>query len=591
MIRKLVRQMLSAQIFSALAVSLCLLIDIVVIGRFLGDTAMAAYQLANPMLLLIGAIGTLLSAGVQVACGRSLGTGSRKETNAGFSSAIAVAAVVSVGFMAFVLLFAPRLARIMGAGREAALFDMTKGYLAGFSIGAPGCMSALVLVPFLQMAGQGNLLIIGVLAMTVSDVALDLVNVLACPNGLFGMGQMFGMGLASSLSYYAAMLITGWYFLSKKCVFRFSLKQVTSRKILELFREGTPAGFNMASSVLLVFVMNRILLSSGGDDAVAAFAPVLTLGNTANCIATGIGGVSLTLSGIFFHEEDRTALGMLIGLLRRYSVILGLCMGAVLAALASPLVSLFIPHGGPVRDMAVFGVRIFAIGMVPCSITNALKSAWQATGRVLRTEMTAVLEGALFPAAAAYLFSRLMGVRGAWLYYAVGEWVTLLFLAAMIRLRTRKSPLAGDTPLLLRKDFGVADEDLLEMDIHSMEEVTAAARQAEEFCLAHGQSERISNHISLCVEEMGANTIQHGFAKDRKHHDLSVRLLYKKDGLTLRFRDDCGAFDPVHYIPHEGDEGLGLRLVLAFAQDARYTYAMNLNNVCIRIRDEKEPAS
>ena len=62
MIRKLVRQMLSAQIFSALAVSLCLLIDIVVIGRFLGDTAMAAYQLANPMLLLIGAIGTLLSA-------------------------------------------------------------------------------------------------------------------------------------------------------------------------------------------------------------------------------------------------------------------------------------------------------------------------------------------------------------------------------------------------------------------------------------------------------------------------------------------------------------------------------------------------
>ena len=40
MIRKLVRQMLSAQIFSALAVSLCLLIDIVVIGQYLGKTYM-----------------------------------------------------------------------------------------------------------------------------------------------------------------------------------------------------------------------------------------------------------------------------------------------------------------------------------------------------------------------------------------------------------------------------------------------------------------------------------------------------------------------------------------------------------------------
>ena len=37
MIRKLVKQMLSAQIFSALTVSLCLLIDNIVIGSFLGE--------------------------------------------------------------------------------------------------------------------------------------------------------------------------------------------------------------------------------------------------------------------------------------------------------------------------------------------------------------------------------------------------------------------------------------------------------------------------------------------------------------------------------------------------------------------------
>jgi hypothetical protein len=82
---------------------------------------------------------------------------------------------------------------------------------------------------------------------------------------------------------------------------------------------------------------------------------------------------------------------------------------------------------------------------------------------------------------------------------------------------------------------------------------------------------------------MAGNTIQHGFAMDQKHHDLSVRLLYKDSGLTLRFRDDCGAFDPVHYIPKDEEDALGIRLILAFAQDARYTYAMNLNNVCIRI--------
>ena len=71
----------------------------------------------------------------------------------------------------------------------------------------------------------------------------------------------------------------------------------------------------------------------------------------------------------------------------------------------------------------------------------------------------------------------------------------------------------------------------------------------------------------------------------------AVRLLQKEDDLVLRFRDDCGAFDPVSYIPRDGKDALGIRLVLAFAQDVRYTYALNLNNLCIRIGKEEDPAT
>ena len=229
MIRKLVRQMLTAQIFSALTVSLCLLIDNIMIGRFLGEQAIAAYGLANPLLLAIGALGSLLAAGIQVACSRSLGKGDQEETNAGYSSAVAVTAAVSLFFMIAVLIFRSPLARLMGAGNSGELFEQTRDYLAGFSIGAPGSMGALVLVPFMQMAGQSNLLIAAVLGMTVADIGLDLLNALVLHWG------MFGMGLASALSYYTALVIGAFYFLSKRCVFRFSLKQVTGRKIAELF--------------------------------------------------------------------------------------------------------------------------------------------------------------------------------------------------------------------------------------------------------------------------------------------------------------------------------------------------------------------
>ncbi len=577
MIRKLVRQMLTAQILSALTVSLCLLIDNIMISRYLGETAMAAYGLSNPILLAIGAIGTLLAAGIQMACSKSLGRGSQEETNAGYSSAIALAGSISLGFTVVVLLFASPLATVMGAGSEGALFEQTRDYLIGFSAGAPGSMGALVLVPFLQMAGQSNLLIAAVLTMTVTDVALDLLNVLVWHGG------MLGMGLASAISYYAAMIVAAFYFISKRCVFRFSRRLVTKAKIRELFTGGVPAGFNMAASVILVFILNRILQGVGGETAVAAYTVVMALGNAANCITTGIGGVSLTLAGVLYNEEDRSGLRELISYLVRCSLVLGLAMGAVLVALAPTFVSVFVPQGGPVSEMAVLGLRLFAAGMIPCCINNALKNMYQATGRVRLTEIISMAEGAIFPALAGFVFSRLLGTQGAWLFFACGEALTLLSICLGVFGHTRELPWRKDACLLLDSSFGVGETDLLEAQLHSMEEVAGFVKVAEQFCLDRGQSAKGSNHIALCIEEMAGNTILHGFKADGKPHHLSVRVLHKPGTWVLRFRDDCRAFDPVHYVPEGDEDGLGIRLVRAMATEARYTYSLNMNNLTLTL--------
>ena len=576
MIRKLVRQMLLAQIFSALTVSLCLLIDNIMIGRFLGVEAIAAYGLANPILLVIGAIGTMLSAGVQVACSKSLGQGSQEKTNAGYSSALVLTAGISLALMAVVLLFRSPLATAMGAGTQGELYDQTRDYMAGFILGAPGSMGALVLVPFMQMAGQSGLLIAAVLGMTVADIGLDLANVFIFHGG------MFGMGLASSLSYYIALIIGAFYFLSKKSVFRFSRRLVTREKIAELFKSGVPAVFNMASSVILIFLLNKILLSCGGSEAVAAYSVLTTIGNSANCITTGIGDVSLTLAGIFYNEEDGTGLWELMRLLCRDSILLGLCVGVLLLIFAPLLVALFLPEAGQAQQMAILGVRLFAAGLIPCCINNALKNAYQATGRETMTEIVSLLEGAALPALAAFVLSRFLGTTGVWFYFVAGEVLMLALLVLYAFLRTKKPFWKDSSILLLKPDFGVSPDNLLEKDIHTLEEAAQAARETEEFCLARGQDARTSSHIALCIEEMTAYTIQHGFKRaDAKRH-LSVRVLRKPDHWMLRFRDDCDAFDPVHYIPGEGEDDLGIRLMLAMSDEVRYTYSLNLNNLALK---------
>ena len=575
LIRKLVRQMLTAQILSALTVSLCLLIDNIMIGRYLGEDALAAYGLAGPILLVIGAIGSMLSAGVQVACSKSLGSGSQDETNAGYSSAIVIAGTVSFTLTLLVLLLRHPLARALGATDGGVLYQNTHTYLAGFIIGAPATMGALILVPFLQMAGRNGLLIAAVLSMTVGDVALDLLNVLVFHGG------MFGMGLASSLSYYIALIIGGSYFVSRKCVFRFSKKGVSRRKITELFRGGVPTIFNMASTVVLILFMNRLLLRAGANAAVAAFSVVTTISSAANCISTGMGGVALTMSGILGTEDDRTGLCGLFTLLVRYAVMLGVVATALLVPLAPYCVRLFMPRPGTAQTTAILGLRLVALGLTPCCVINAFRGCYQGTGRIKTTELISVCECAVLPALSAWVLLTVTNLEGVWFYYFAGEMLTLAGIVLYVWIRSKRVTWRPADLLMLSDDFGVPERDLMEADIHNLDEVVEVSQRAEQFCLERGQSALVSGRIALCIEEMAGNTIEHGFAPKGRNH-LSVRLQHKNHRWVLRFRDDCHAFDPINYVPTEDKQDcVGIRIVMRLADDIRYTYSLNLNNLTL----------
>ncbi|MBO4366777.1 MAG: hypothetical protein J5843_03865 [Clostridia bacterium] len=132
--------MLFTQIASAMTVMICMVIDSIMIGRFLGVEAMTAYGLASPVLLVFAAFGSMLSAGIQVFCGKAMGSGNMEETNTGFSTSVVLAGAVSLVGLAAVLLLASPISTLLGAGEptpENAVFGLTRDYIRGFIIGAP----------------------------------------------------------------------------------------------------------------------------------------------------------------------------------------------------------------------------------------------------------------------------------------------------------------------------------------------------------------------------------------------------------------------------------------------------------------------
>lgn len=585
MIKRLFRQMLVTQIISAMTVMLCMLIDSIMIGRFLGVPSMTAYGLATPILLVFAAFGSMIAAGVQVICGRTMASGNKEGTDACYTAAVlTTSAVMAIG-MAVVLLFTNPICTLLGAGKptpDNEIFFLTRDYLRGFIIGAPAFIAAQIMVPFLQIAGKRSRLVTAVLAMTAGDIILDLLNVLAVKQGTFGMG------LASSISYFIAFAIGIVYFLRKDCVFKLRPKLFTKKICAAMFRAGIPTMINQVSLVLLTFSLNKLLLRAGGPLAVAAYSVIVTVGNICYSFSTGPAAVALTLSSLLYADSERSALEELVRTMTRYSTAICAAVTAAVMVLAVPLVRLFLENPAA-EDLAVAGLRLFVLSLVPCGLNTCFKNFYQGVCRVRVTCLISVGQNFLLTVLSAFVLSRFFGVTGIWLGYVSGETLTLILLSAYVFYCCGKAAFTAEAYSLLPPSFGATPENTVEYRAEKAEQIMTASLAAAEFCRSHGISEPNCMAVTLCIEELGMNIIEHGF-QDSLPHEISIRLVMQEDALVLRVQDNCKGFDPVEFVRRQEEKHadpsdyIGLRMVMGLVKDARYVNSLGMNSITLTLQ-------
>ncbi|MBQ8922536.1 MAG: hypothetical protein IJ060_10345 [Oscillospiraceae bacterium] len=450
MVKKMFRQMLVAQIVSSMTVMLCMLIDSMMIGRFLGLASMTAYGLATPVLLVFAALGSMIAASVQVICGRAYASGDTDGANACYTVSALTAAGISAVGIAVVLLFTDPICTLLGAGRptpDNEVFFLTRDYLRGFIIGAPAFISAQIMVPYLQIAGSRARLVTAVLAMTAGDIILDALNVFVVKKGTFGMG------LASSLSYYIAFAIGIAYFLRKSSLFRIRLRLVSAKVCAAMIRAGLPTMINQVSLVLLTFTLNKLLLHVSGDLAVASYSVIVTVGNICYSFSSGPAAVVLTLSSMFYTDRNRAALHQLVRTMNIYCSVICAAVTAAVILFASPLVTIFLENPAA-KHMTVSGLRLFVLSLAPCGLNTCFKNFYQGVRQVHVTCSISICQNFLLTALSAFILSLFFNVTGIWLGYLAGELLTLALISLYVFIRNGRPAITAEAYSLLPRDFG-----------------------------------------------------------------------------------------------------------------------------------------
>jgi len=131
--------------------------------------------------------------------------------------------------------------------------------------------------------------------------------------------------------------------------------------------------------------------------------------------------------------------------------------------------------------------------------------------------------------------------------------------------------------------------------------LAASSAFVEAVCKRHGVDESLALRLTLVLEELLTNTIEHGFGGE-SDAPVHVWLRLEQTGVTLRYEDGAPPFDPLAQqnasaasiedpLGERPVGGLGLRLVAGLTRDACYEYADGRNRLSLTLRPADDTAS
>ena len=146
-------------------------VDSIVVGEYVGDTALAAVGTAGPILNLLLAIFVGVATGAGIVISQRYGAGDREGLSRAIGNCITLAAIAAVVIMVVGTLVAEPLLRLLDTPESA--FKWSADYLKVFFLGAAGFTFYNILAGILRGMGDSLSALLFLLVATALNIGLD----------------------------------------------------------------------------------------------------------------------------------------------------------------------------------------------------------------------------------------------------------------------------------------------------------------------------------------------------------------------------------------------------------------------------------
>ena len=347
-------------------------VDSIVVGRYVGDNALAAVGSASPLLnlLLVLFIGISVGAGIMVS--QYFGAKLREELSRTIGCCITLTALASV----LIMVCTPPLLRPMlkMLNTPDSIIDWCNSYLTIMMLGIAGMAYYNILSGILRGMGDSASALVYLLVATVLNIVLDLLFVAA-----FDMG-VSGVALATVIAQAVSAVLCLFKLMRMSDTFDFGLSYLKLKKkyAFTIVRLGLPSGMTQAilSSAMIIV---QSLTNSFGEMLIAA-----------NVIIMRVDGFAM-MPNFSFGTAMTTYAGQNVGAGKYDRVTKGAKQGTAIAMGVSTLITLVILIFGKylmgiftetaeLVDLSMRMMRILAVGYIAMAVTQSLSGVMRGAG-------------------------------------------------------------------------------------------------------------------------------------------------------------------------------------------------------------------
>lgn len=372
-----------------IASNIYFLLEMLLIGRLIGEYAFAAGNLALPLILINFALADMIAVGSSIGIAIRLGEGKNDSADRLFTTAVFSAVILTLIAGAFLIIFGPAMFRLMGAD-EMLVKDATV-YLAVYACFAPLTSLVFVFDNYLRICGRVRFSMMMNLLMSALCLIFEFIFLY-----IFDLGIGFA-ALGTSLGMSIVCIICIYPFARGRMALHFvKLKHVKSA-LKDIFKQGLPSFLNNTSSKITSIIMNSLLLHFGGALAVSVYGVFM---NIDGIVVPGMYGIFDSMQPAIGYNwgagrKDRVRKIVLYSFIA--IALLCILFTLLLSIFPGEIFSLFLKTNASDMSLAVHAISIMGLTYAVRWISYGCQSFSSAIGYNREAAVLSLCNALIFP--------------------------------------------------------------------------------------------------------------------------------------------------------------------------------------------------